>query len=40
MRLIDAETLIKIGAIMTIIALVVALLGFLLFVIGYCMEIL
>ncbi len=39
-RLIDAETLMKIGTIMAIVALVVLLLGFLLFVIGYCMEIL
>lgn len=39
-RLIDAETLMKIGTILAIVAFVVLLIGFLLFVIGYCMEIL
>lgn len=40
MRLIDAETLMKIGTIMAIVAFVILLLGFLVFVIGYCKEIL
>lgn len=39
-RLIDAETLMKIGIILAIIAFIVVLLGFLLFAIGYFMEIL
>lgn len=38
MRLIDAETLMKIGAIMATVAFAVLLVGFLLFVIGSCMD--
>lgn len=37
-RLIDGETLMKIGTIMVIVAFAILLLGFLVFVIGFCME--
>lgn len=37
-RLIDGETLMNIGTIMAIVAFALLLLGFLVFVIGFCME--
>lgn len=37
-RLIDGETLMNIGTIMAIVAFALLLLGFLVFVIGFCVE--